>query len=277
MNDLRPKGAGKDRGANDSLAITVTKAIHDGEIDVLKRLLAEHHDLATGRIVDAHGTMRTLLHIVADWPGHFPNGATSVATIAAAGGDPNVPVTFPDPKKPGETPLHWAASSDDVAVLDALLDVGAEIEAPGACIAGGTPLDDAVAFGQWRAAHRLVERGARTAVWHASALGLMDRVEGYFTGPKIPALYPWGRSSVAPPDELTVAFWCACHGGQRQSAEYLLNRGAQVNWISSWDHLTPLDAAQRARAGELVQWLRSRDAKSAKELGSAGVSPASSG
>ena len=60
-----------------------------------------------------------------------------------------------------ETPLHWAASSDDVAVLDALLDAGADIEAPGGVIGGGPPLADARAFGQWKAAHRLVERGAQ--------------------------------------------------------------------------------------------------------------------
>src|SRR5262249_57303167 len=75
-----------------------------------------------------------------------------------------------------ETPLHWAASSDDVEVLDALLDRGADIEASGAVIGGGTPLADAVAFGQWRAARRLVERGAQSNLWQAAALGLMDRV-----------------------------------------------------------------------------------------------------
>ena len=37
-----------------------------------------------------------------------------------------------------ETPLHWAASCDDVAVLDALLDAGADIHAPGAVIGGGS-------------------------------------------------------------------------------------------------------------------------------------------
>jgi hypothetical protein len=43
----------------------------------------------------------------------------------------------------------------------------------GAVIGGGAPLADAVAFGQWQAARRLVERGARTTLWQAAALGLM--------------------------------------------------------------------------------------------------------
>ena len=36
-----------------------------------------------------------------------------------------------------ETPLHWAASSNDVAVADALIDAGADIEAAGGVIGGG--------------------------------------------------------------------------------------------------------------------------------------------
>jgi Ankyrin repeat len=69
-----------------------------------------------------------------------------------------------------ETPLHWAASSDDVEALDALLDAGADIEAAGAVIAGGTPLDDAVAFAQWHTARRLVERGAYANLFNAAGL-----------------------------------------------------------------------------------------------------------
>jgi hypothetical protein len=79
-----------------------------------------------------------------------------------------------------ETPLHWAANCDDVAVLDALLDHGADIEANGACIGGGTPLAEAVAFGQWKAARRLIERGALANLWQAAGLGLMERVKDHF-------------------------------------------------------------------------------------------------
>jgi uncharacterized protein len=97
-------------------------------------------------------------------------------------------------------------------------------------------------------------------------VGLMDRVEAHFAGPVTPPLYPWGNGRGASLDEVTIAFWCACHAGQRPAAEYLLGRGAKLNWVSEWDHLTPLDAAERAGATELVQWLRGRGAKSAKEL-----------
>ena len=58
---------------------------------------------------------RSLLHVVTDWPGHLANGPDSVAALVAAGADVNARFTGPHT----ETPLHWAASSDDVAVLDA--------------------------------------------------------------------------------------------------------------------------------------------------------------
>jgi uncharacterized protein len=136
----------------------------------------------------------------------------------------------------------------------------------GAVIAGGTPLDDAVAFGQWSAAHRLIERGSSFALWHAAALGLLEDIKAHFGGSALPGRYPWGTTPNRTPDEVTVSFWCACHGGQQQAAEYLLEHGALLNWISVWDGLTPLDAARRNTNGDVVQWLQNRGAKSAAEL-----------
>ncbi|MEO5876229.1 MAG: ankyrin repeat domain-containing protein, partial [Streptosporangiaceae bacterium] len=193
----------------------------------------------------------TLLHVATDWPGHFPNGAATVAALIEAGADVNARFTGPHT----ETPLHWAASNDDVEALDALIDAGADIEAPGAVIGGGTPLADARAFAQWKAAHRLVERGARTVMADASTLGLLDRLAAYFTGTTPPT-----------PAEVDRALWGACHGGQREAAAYLLERGAQINWIPDWEPLTPLDAAHRSDATDLVAWLRERGGRAATEL-----------
>jgi uncharacterized protein len=251
-------------GADDPLGISVVDAIRAGEVGTLTRLLAAHPGLATARVTGPEPgkeASRTLLHVATDWPGHFANGVTTVAKLIEAGADVNARFIGGH----AETPLHWAASSDDVDVLDALIDAGADIEAAGGVIAGGTPLDDAVAFGQWRAARRLVERGAQTALWHAAALGLMDRIEAHFTSRPLPAPHPWGAGATPAPDEVTVAFWCACHGGQPDAAAYLLGRGAELNWVSPWDGLTPLDAAVRESADELAAWLRSRGAASASE------------
>ena len=96
--------------------------------------------------------------------------------------------------------------------------------------------------------------GLGTTLWQAAALGLMERVQ---------ELLESGVS--APLHEVTTAFWCACHGGQRRSAEYLLGRGADINRVGH-DGLTPIDAASRSGAEELVEWLRSQGAKSAKDL-----------
>jgi len=237
--------------ADAPLAVAVTEAIQTGDLAALRRLLGEHPDLATARLGDDEGgEARTLLHIATDWPGHFPNGPAVVAALVEAGADVNAPFVGPH----SETPLHWAASSDDVEVLDALVDAGADVEAPGAVLGGGTPLADAVGFGQWRAARRLLERGARTTLWQAAALGLLDRVEERFAGADPPA-----------PDEVTDAFWQACHGGQRQTAEYLRDRGADLNWVG-WNDRTPLDIAEAQGAAEVVEWLRSQGGRSAAEL-----------
>jgi ankyrin repeat protein len=235
--------------ADEPLVVAAVQAIQAGEVESLRDLLAEHPELAHAYVRDAEGCGRTLLHVVTDWPGHFPNGPATVALLNDVGADLDAAFTGGDH---AETPLHWAASSGDVAVLDALLDAGADIEAPGSLIGGGPPIADAVVFGQWQAARRLVERGARTNLWQSAALGLVDRVEAELAGE--------ARTS----DEITDAFWQACHGGQRETAELLLQRGAELNWLG-WDDQTPLDIAAAQGADEVVAWLRSLGGKTAGE------------
>jgi ankyrin repeat protein len=240
-------------GTEEPIVVAAIAAIHVGDVATLETLLTRHPELATAAIGPNNGDSgmtRTLLHVATDWPGHFPNGPRTVAALIAAGGDVNARFKGPH----AETPLHWAASSDDVAVLDALLDAGADIEARGAAIGGGTPMADATAFGQWNAARRLLERGAATTMWEASALGLLDRVEAYFAD-----------DASGSTKDATTALWGAAHGGHLRVAKYLLDRGADVNWIG-WDDLTALDVAERAEAGDVVQWLRSVGARSAAEV-----------
>lgn len=236
-------------GSGQPVAVAVGEAIRTGDVESLQELLAQNPGLAAAQIGD-HTMSRTLLHAATDWPGHYPNGAATVSVLVQAGADVNARFVGSHT----ETPLHWAASSDDVEVLDALIDGGADLEAPGAVLGGGSPLADAVGFGQWRVARRLVERGAKTRLKDAAALGLVDRVEQAFAADPPPS-----------PNEVTDALWSACHGGRRSSAELLLDRGADIDWIG-WDGLTPLDVARQSEAQELAEWLVARGAHTAAEL-----------
>jgi ankyrin repeat protein len=218
--------------------VAAVKAVRGGDAEVLRALLAANPTLANARVDGC----RTLLHVVTDWPGHFPQGPAIVALLVSHGADVNARLIARHP----ETPLHWAASTNDVAVLEALLDYGANIEASGAVIGEGTPLSDAVAFAQWDAARKLIERGAKSRLWEAAALGLIDRIERFFAEGPAPEHA-----------EITTAFWCACHGGQRGAAEFLLARGADPEWIG-YDKLTPVEAARRSGASDVVAWLEAR-------------------
>lgn len=236
--------------SEDPVAVAVTAAVRGGDLDGLRRLLAVHPGLATGRIVKrgAAAGERSLLHIAVDWPGHYPRTAEVVRTLVAAGAAPGARFVGSH----AETPLHWAASNDDVAAIDALVEAGADIEAPGAVLGGGAPMADATGFGQWRAAHRLLELGARPTLQDAATLGLLGRVEEFV-------------AAGVDQEDLDGALWGACHGGRLSTARYLLSRGADVNWMG-YDELTPLDIALTGEDVPLIDWLRSSGARTREEI-----------
>jgi ankyrin repeat protein len=151
--------------------------------------------------------------------------------------------------------LHWAASSDDVDVAEVLVDGGADIEASGGSIVE-TPLDNAVGYGCWHVARFLVARGARVErMWQAAALGLTARVEEFLAASPAPSA-----------EEISGAFWQACHGGQRRTAEYLLARGADLNAKPDYTKQSALDVASSldTRQENVVTWLRDLGAASAQ-------------
>jgi hypothetical protein len=138
----------------------------------------------------------------------------------------------------------------DVAV--ALIDGGADLETPDGSI--GTPLDNAVGYACWHVARLLVTRGARVEkIWHAGALGLLDRLDELL----VPGIDP---------ELISQGFWHACVAAQRRAAERLLSAGADLNWEPDYAHGTALDAAAGlgTRQENVIEWLRSIGARSAR-------------
>ncbi len=237
---------------DDQVAVELRLAVRAGDVEAVQRLLRNDPALASARLAGRGGGTGTPLHLVTDWPGYFPNGPEIVRLLIDAGADPNALTTSRGSQTgPGsETPLHYAASSDDVDVAEALIEGGADIETPGGSI--GTPLDNAVGYGCWHVARLLVTRGARVdKAWHAAALGTLGRLTALL-------------GSDPPADDVSQAFWHACTGGQRRAAEYLLSRGADLNWVPDYAQGTPLDAASGldTRQENVISWLRELGARS---------------
>ena len=74
---------------SDPRAVELVRAVHDGDTGAFRRLLAEDPRLARAGLVDRKGGFRPLLHVVADWPGYFPNGPQTVQLLIQAGAEPS--------------------------------------------------------------------------------------------------------------------------------------------------------------------------------------------
>jgi uncharacterized protein len=233
--------------SSDQRAVELLLAVRAGDVDAIQRLLGNDPALASARIGSEAAGSATALHLPTDWPGYFPRGPQIVKLLIDRGADPNARTTGRGNAQPGpgsETPLHYAASSDDVDVAEALIEGGADVEAPDGSI--GTPLDNAVGYECWHVARLLVARGAKVdKAWHAAALGLLGRLATIL-------------GSSPPAQDVSQAFWHACAAGQRRAAEYLLARGADLNWEPDYAQGTALDAAsgQGTRQENVISWLR---------------------
>ncbi len=240
--------------SDDQPAREVIRAIKAGDVEALQSLLAAHPGLAAAHIGDSRGS-GALLHVVTDWPGFFPNGPAVAKMLITAGADLNAR-TEGAKHEEGETPLQYAASNDDVEVAEALVLGGADIEARGGSIAGGTALENAVGYGCWRVGRLLLNHGAKVEKpWQAAALGMTSLLEKFFP-----------EGSTPSSKEMNHAFWQACRGGYRRTAEYLFARGADLKWIPDYARETPLEIAGKAGLDTgreaLVNWLREQGARS---------------
>jgi hypothetical protein len=232
---------------DDPVNIELTLAIRGGDLSTLQRLLDAHPGLARARVLGRKGGFRTPLHIVCDWPGFFPNGPSVVAILAAAGADPN----DREPGKGREAPLHWAASSDDEEVAEALIDAGADIDMPDGSI--GTPLANAIGYGCWAVARLLVARGARIEqLWEAAALGDRKRLAELLGADPPPAS-----------EEIDHAFFQGCRGGHIRIVQTLVALGANIEYKPDYSDQTGVNviAGTDTRHQLLIEWLRAQGAR----------------
>src|SRR6476469_6604080 len=86
--------------------------------------------------------------------------------------------------------------------------------------------------------------GAQTKLFHASALGLTERVRELLgDGPDH--------------DTITASLWHACRAGSAPTAALLVRAGGDPDWLG-WDDMTPGEAARRGGHDDVVALLAGR-------------------
>ena len=230
-------------------------AIVAGDTDTVAALLEATPELANRRLP---GNDRSMLHYATDWPGHYPEVATTISLLVAADAEPDVAMPPGDTPGVAETPLHWAASSNDVAAVEALLDAGATVDPLGGIFGGCTPYFEAIIFQQYAAAQLLLDRGAANWLPGAAALGHADMVAGFFDGDgnlrSDVGRLPHDDTPPNAPVFLDRAFQFACRSGHLEIARYLLARGADPTATGPNDWSARDEAAGNGH-DDVLRWL----------------------
>ena len=216
-------------------------AVKSGDLEKFKTLIAADPSLATARSSKSHPTL--LQCVVLDGKDK-PDNVEMARVLIDAGADV-------------DEPLGSAASIDNRAVAELLLDCGAAIDGNG----GWSPLEEALYWNNRNVIALLIERGAKVQnLRTAAALGRTDLIESYFNAdgslkPEAGKInWPWGdldtiaRSNHPAKGKQSLidrvnswsqdrqgivnnAFVYACMHGHIEAAKLLLNKGAQINVV----------------------------------------------
>lgn len=217
------------------------KAVKAGDLEKFKALIAEDPSLATSRSARSHPTL--LQCVVLDGKDQ-PHNVEMAQVLIDAGAELN-------------GPLSAAASIDNRACAELLLDHGAAVDGAG----GWSPLEEALYWNSRNVIALLLERGAKVQnLRTAAGLGRIDLIESYFNAdgtlkPEAGKIdWPWGdlvaiaRSNLAErvkreladrvnswtQDQQGIvnnAFVFACMHGHVEAARLLLEKGAEINAI----------------------------------------------
>ena len=217
------------------------EAMRAGDVEKLRALIASDPSLATARSSRSHPTL--LQAVVLDGKDK-PKNVEIVQVLIDAGAELN-------------EPLGAAASIDNRAAAEVLLDHGAAIDGAG----GWSPLEEALYWNSQNVLALLLEHGAKVRnLRTAAGLGRIDLIESYFNAdgslkPEAGRIdWPFGNlDSIACSNHsaagkqtlidrinewsqnqqgiINNAFVYACMHGHIDAAKLLLDRGAEINAI----------------------------------------------
>ncbi|MEZ5379184.1 MAG: ankyrin repeat domain-containing protein [Acidimicrobiales bacterium] len=229
-------------------------AILAGNLAELADLVTADAELITRPSAVSHPS---LLQFVACEAAQLPDPAGAARVLVAAGAEL-------------QGPLVAAAGCGSFAVVDVLLDAGADIDGGDlAATTSWTPLDEALYWSNADMAQVLLDRGAGIrALSTAAGLGDLGAIAACFdaTGNLTAAAGRIGSpfAETVPLDRaderqsvLDHAFVMAADCGRRAAAADLLERGANIDAVPPGFHWrgTALHAAAASGDADLVRWL----------------------
>jgi len=233
---------------------TLRRAIDGGDVEELRRLLADDRSLANATIT-WDGNDSDPLHYLSDAPFHglaCHDRFDDMARVLIEAG-----ASVEGPPNAGETPLIAAASLGRADVARVLIEAGANLEKTGVAVADGTALSHAVQFGSPEVVDVLVEAGAKVRTLKEAA-GVGD-VSGLLSSdsPESERAEALGAASVCQRleviDELlatglaidtevegSTALHAAAREGKPEAVRHLLDYGANLDRHDRHNNSTPL-------------------------------------
>ena len=217
----------------DAVHARALDALRRNEMDLLARLLADNPSLAHVPSEEGSYLIDRCACPSSTDPAHG-GYAQALAMLLEAGADPDRTVAAG-----GQQTLRMAASVGHEAAVGLLIDRGARIDGDPNDLR--SPLGEAIYWQQRAIVVQLLEAGASTAkLYVAAGVGRRAAVEAHFDASgalcaQAVGSAPDGGTGDAPPSDrqaiLNEAWIYAVHGGHAETADYLLDRGAQIDAI----------------------------------------------